>query len=169
MTVHHTSTGHFFEDFAKGDVYEHGVGRTITTTDNIWFTLLTQNTAAAHLDHHFAAQTEFGKPLVNSTLTFALVNGQSVRDISHNVIANLGWDDVKIPNPVFEGDTVYSRTEIVDKRESKSRPHAGLLTVRTEGFNQDGTTIMTFQRTVMVYKKGQRPSTAGDAGSDGTT
>jgi len=157
MTVHQGATGNFYEDFVVGDVYEHGVGRTVVTTDNLWFTLLTQNTAAAHLDHHFAAQTEFGKPLVNSTFTFALVNGQSVRDISHNVIANLGWDDVKLPNPVFEGDTLYSRTEILDKRESASRPHAGIVSVRTTGFNQDGTVVLTFRRNVMIYKRGHRP------------
>lgn len=160
MTVHHGATGNFYEDFVVGDVYEHGVGRTVTTTDNLWFTLLTQNTAAAHLDHHYAGQTEFGRPLVNSTFTFALVNGQSVRDISHNVIANLSWDDVVLPSPVFEGDTLYSRSEILDKRESSSRPHAGIVTVRTTGFNQDGTTVLTFRRTVMLYKSGHRPPTA---------
>src|SRR5438132_5466785 len=95
--------GRYFEDFGTGDVYEHGLGRTVTTTDNMWFTLLTQNTAKTHFDHHYAAQTEFKRPLVNSTFTFALVNGQTVSDISHNVLANLGWNDVVPPNPVFEG------------------------------------------------------------------
>ena len=105
MSVKEGWTGRFFEDFEVGDVYEHPLGRTITTADNIWFTLLTQNTAPIHFDHHYASQTEFGKPLINSCLTLALVTGQSVTDITQNVMANLGWDEVRLPNPVFEGDT----------------------------------------------------------------
>ncbi len=95
-------TGRFFEDFEVGDVYEHPLGRTITSADNIWFTLLTQNTAPVHFDHHYASQTEFGKPLVNSTLTLSLVTGQSVGDVSQNVTANLGWDEVRLPAPVLK-------------------------------------------------------------------
>ena len=127
--------------------------------DNTWFTLLTQNTAAPHVDHHYAAQTEFGRPLVNSTFTFALVNGQSVNDISYNVIANLGWDKVRLPNPVFSGDTIYSRSEILDTRESRSRAEAGIVTVRTTGFNHEGVEVISFKRTVMVYRRARRPST----------
>jgi itaconyl-CoA hydratase len=153
-------TGRFFEDFEVGDVYEHPLGRTITTADNIWFTLLTQNTAAIHFDHHYASQTEFGKPLVNSALTLALVTGQSVTDVSQNVMANLGWDEVRLPNPVFEGDTVYSRSEVLEKRESKSRDNVGIVTVRTTGFNQDGLEVIVFRRTVMVYRRGKAPLTA---------
>jgi len=160
MTVKTGWTGRFFEDFEVGDVYEHPVGRTITTADNIWFTLLTQNTAPIHFDHHYASQTEFGKPLVNSCLTLALVTGQSVTDISQNVMANLGWDEVRLPKPVFEGDTVYSRSEVLEKRESKSRKNVGIVTVRTTGFNQDGTEVISFRRTVMVYHRGKAPRIA---------
>jgi itaconyl-CoA hydratase len=149
--------GRFFEDFEIGDVYRHPLGRTITSTDNTWFTLLTQNTAPIHFDHHYAAQTEFGQPLVNSTLTLALVTGQSVTDISQNVIANLAWDEVRLPNPVFEGDTVYSQSEVLEKRESRSRPTAGIVTIRTTGFKQDGSVVITFKRTVMVYRRGHAP------------
>lgn len=149
--------GRFYEDFEVGDVYRHPLGRTITTGDNIWFTLLTQNSAPIHFDHNYAAQTEFGQPLVNSTLTLALVTGQSVTDISQNVIANLAWDEVRLPNPVFEGDTVYSQSEVLEKRESKSRPNAGIVTIRTTGFKQDGTVVITFKRTLMVYRRGQAP------------
>src|SRR5438552_14754168 len=149
--------GRFFEDFETGDVYQHQLGRTVITTDNLWFTLLTQNTAPIHFDHHYAAQTEFGKPLVDSTFTLALVTGQSVTDVSQNVFANLGWDEVKLPAPVFEGDTIYSRSEVLSKRESKSRPSVGIITVRTLGYNQNGRTVITFQRTLMVYKRGQGP------------
>jgi itaconyl-CoA hydratase len=149
--------GRYFEDFVVGDVYDHPLGRTITTTDNIWFTLLTQNTARLHFDHHYAAQTEFGRPLVNSTLTLALVTGQSVIDVSQNVMANLGWDEVRLPHPVFEGDTVYSRSEVLDVRESRSRPDVGIVQVRTQGFNQDGAEVIVFKRTLLVYKRGQGP------------
>jgi acyl dehydratase len=152
--------GRFFEDFEVGEIYEHALGRTITSTDNIWFTLLTQNTAPVHVDHHYAAQTEFGRPLVNSTLTLALVTGQSVSDVSQNVMANLGWDEVRLPHPVFEGDTIYSRSEVLDKRESSSRPNVGIVTVKTTGFNQDGVVVITYRRTVMVYRRGQAPAIA---------
>src|ERR1700693_2950438 len=157
MTVQEGWKGRFFEDFEVGDVYEHALGRTITTADNIWFTLLTQNTAPIHFDHHYAAQTEFGKPLVDSTFTLALVTGQSVADISQNVFANLGWDEVRLPHPVFEGDTIYSQSEVLEKRESRSRPNVGIVTVKTSGFNQDGAIVITFKRTVMVYRRGQAP------------
>jgi acyl dehydratase len=152
--------GRFFEDFEVGDVYEHPLGRTVTTTDNSWFTLLTQNTAAIHFDHHYASQTEFGKPLVDSTFTLALVTGQSVTDVSQNVFANLGWDEVRLPAPVFEGDTIYSRSEVLEKRESRSRPEVGIVRVETTGFNQDGTIVITFVRTIMVYKKDHAPKVA---------
>lgn len=140
-----------------GDVYQHPLGRTVTTTDNIWFTLLTQNTAPIHFDHHYAAQTEFGRPLVDSTFTLALVTGQSVSDVSQNVFANLGWDEVRLTNPVFEGDTIYSQSEVLGVRESRSRPEVGIVTVRTTGYNQRGEVVITFKRTVMVYKKGLGP------------
>ncbi|ABG05652.1 MaoC-like dehydratase [Rubrobacter xylanophilus DSM 9941] len=149
--------GRFYEDFEVGDVYEHPLGRTVTTTDNIWFTLLTQNSAPIHFDHHYASQTEFGRPLVDSTFTLALVTGQSVTDVSQNVFANLGWDEVRLPAPLFEGDTVYSRSEVLSKRESRSRPEVGIVEVRTEGYKQDGTVVISFRRTLMVYKRGRGP------------
>jgi itaconyl-CoA hydratase len=149
--------GRYFEDFRVGDVYEHPLGRTVTTTDNVWFTLLTQNTARLHVDHHYAAQTPYGRPLVNSTFTLALVTGQSVLDVSHNVMANLGWDEVRLPHPVFEGDTVYSRSEVVALRPSRSRPQVGVVTVRTTGFNQDGVEVISFRRTLLVYRRGHGP------------
>ncbi|MDP9844944.1 MaoC family dehydratase [Streptosporangium lutulentum] len=165
MTVREGWQGRYFEDFEVGDVYRHGLGRTVTQTDNIWFTLLTQNTARVHFDAHYAAQTGFGRPLVNSAFTIALVTGQSVNDVSYNVMANLGWDEVRLPNPLFEGDTVYSSSEVLALRESRSRPEVGIVTVRTTGTNQDGTVVITFSRTVMVYRRGfgpvQGPMTGG--------
>ena len=160
MAIKEGWRGRFFEDFQVGDVYPHPLGRTITTTDNIWFTLLTQNTAPVHFDHHYASQTEFGKPLVDSTLTLAIVTGQSVTDISQNVFANLGWDEVTLPNPLFEGDTLYSQSEVLSKRESQSRPNLGIVTVQSTGFTQDGTVVISFKRTLMVYKRGHEPKIA---------
>ena len=157
MTIKEGWRGRFYEDFTVGDVYQHPLGRTVTTTDNLWFTLLTQNTAPIHFDHHYAAQTAFGKPLVDSTFTLALVTGQSVSDISQNVFANLGWDEVRLPHPVFEGDTIYSQSEALSTRESASRPDVGIVTVRTTGYNQDGVVVITFTRTIMVYKRGHAP------------
>jgi acyl dehydratase len=168
MAVKEGWRGRFFEDFEVGDVYEHPLGRTVTTTDNVWFTLLSQNTAPVHFDHNYAAQTEFGKPLVDSTFTLALVTGQSVTDISQNVFANLGWDEVRLPAPVFEGDTIYSQSEVLEKRESRSRPNVGILTVETTGYNQDGRTVITFKRTIMVYRRGHAPKiTRITPGGDG--
>ena len=157
MSVKKGWTGRVYEDFEVGDVYEHPLGRTVLPVDNSWFTLLTQNTNPIHFDHHYAGQTEFKKPLVDSTFTLALVTGQSVTDVSQNVMANLGWDEVRLPNPVFEGDTIYSRSEVLETRESKSRSNVGIVTVKTIGFNQRGTTVIEFKRTVMVYKRGHVP------------
>ncbi len=159
MTVRPGWEGRYFEDFAVGDVYRHPLGRTVTTTDNLWFSLLTQNTAPIHVDHHHAAATEFGRPLVDSTFTLALVTGQSVTDVSQNVLANLGWDDVRLPAPVFEGDTIYSESEVLSVRPSRSRPAVGIVSVHTTGFNQEGTVVITFTRTVMVYRRGRAPAT----------
>jgi len=121
-----------------------------------------------HFDHNYAAQTEFGKPLVDSTFTLALVTGQSVTDISQNVFANLGWDEVRLPAPAFEGDTIYSQSEVLEKRESRSRPNVGIVTVETTGYNQDGRTVITFKRTIMVYRRGHAPKiTRITPGGDG--
>jgi len=160
-------TGRVFEDFEVGDVYEHQLGRTILSADNAWFTLLTQNTNAIHFDQAYASRTEFKRVLVNSCFTLALVTGQSVADVSQNVMANLGWQDVRLPNPVFEGDTIYSRSEVLETRESKSRPNVGIVTVRTTGYNQDGTTVIEFTRTVMVYRRGHTPATGRTAAAGG--
>ncbi|MFC6062753.1 MaoC family dehydratase [Streptomyces ochraceiscleroticus] len=153
-------TGRYFEDFAVGDVYRHPLGRTVLETDNSWMTLLTQNTAPLHFDRHYSAGTAWGKPLVDSTFTLALVTGQSVTDISQHVMANLGWDRVRLPNPVFEGDTIYSQSEVLSARESASRPDIGIITVRTVGFNQTGVIVITFERTLMVYRRGHGPTFA---------
>ena len=150
-------TGRVYEDFQIGDVYRHPLGRTVITADNIWFTLLTQNSNAIHFDHEYASKTEFKKPLVDSTFTLALVTGQSVIDLSWNVMANLGWDEIRLPHPVFEGDTIYSQSEVLSKRESRSRSNVGIVTVKTTGFNQDGTVVIHFKRTFMVYKGGHVP------------
>lgn len=167
MAIKEGWRGRFFEDFEVGDVYEHPLGRTVTTTDNLWFSLLTQNTTPIHVDHHYAAKTEFGRPLVDSTFTVALVTGQSVTDVSQNVFANLGWDEIRLPAPVFEGDTIYSRSEVIEARESKSRPNIGIVTVKTTGFNQDGTVVITFKRTVMVYRRGHAPEIPRPTPEDG--
>lgn len=152
--------GRYYEDFTVGDVYRHPLGRTVTATDNAWFTLLTQNTAPIHVDRHYAAQTDFGQPLVNSTFTLALVTGQSVADVSQNVYANLGWDDVRLPHPVFEGDTLYSESEVLAKRESASHPNVGIVTVHSRGYNQNEVVVISFRRSVMVYKRGHGPTAA---------
>jgi len=157
MAVKQSWSGRVFEDFAVGDMYVHPLGRTITSTDNIWFTLLTQNTNPIHFDAVYAASTEFKRPLVDSTFTMALVTGQSVSDLSQNALANLGWDDVRLPHPVFEGDTIYSRSEVLEARESRSRPNVGIVRVKTTGVNQDGTTVIEFRRAFMVFKRGHEP------------
>ena len=148
-----------YEDFHAGLVIQHPVGRTITAADNTWFTLLTVNSNPIHFDRHYASQTEFEQPLVNSTLTLAVVTGLSVADVSQNAV-NLGWDEVRMPAPVFEGDTSYAQTEVLSVRESKSRPHMGLVEIRTTGYKQDGTVVMEFRRTILVYKRGHAPQIA---------
>ena len=150
-------SGRYFEDFVVGDVYRHPLGRTVTETDNIWMTLLTQNSAPIHFDRHYAAQTEFKQTLVDSTFTLALVTGQSVIDVSQHVFANLGWDEVRLPAPVFEGDTIYSQSEVLSLRPSNSRPEVGIVKVATTGFKQDGTVVITFTRTLLVYRRGHGP------------
>ena len=151
-------TGRVFEDFEVGDVYEHLLGRTVIAADNIWFTCLTMNTNPIHFDTAYASRTEFKKPLVNSCFTLALVTGQSVTDLTMNGVANLGWDEVRLPNPLFEGDTVYAKSEVLDTRESKSRPKVGIVRVKTTGANQHGTPVIEFTRTFMVWKRGHVPS-----------
>ena len=146
--------GRYLEDFTVGDVYEHRPGRTITDTDNVWFTLLTMNTHPAHFDYEYAKKTEFGKPLVCSPFTVALLVGMSVSDISQKSIANLGWNDIKLPHPLFPGDTLYGESEVLAKRDSKKRPQQGIVTVQTTGRNQDGVVVCSYERSVLVWKRG---------------
>ncbi len=153
-------TGRLFEDFSVGDIYYHPFGKTVTQADNQAFTLMTQNVSKTHVDSNFAKDTEFGVPLVNSTFTLALVTGQSTIDLSMNVFANMGWDEVRMPHPVVEGDTIYSRSKVLAVRESKSRPSVGLVTVATEGYNQDGIVVISYRRTFMVYRQGHLPAAA---------
>lgn len=148
------SYGRYLEDFKVGDIYEHRPGRTITETDNTWFTLLTMNQHPLHFDKEYAKHSEFGKILVNSTMTLSMVAGMSVSDVSQKTIANLGWDKIKMPAPVFVGDTIYAESEVLEIRESKSRPTAGIVTVRTLGKNQDGVVIMDFVRSMLIPKTG---------------
>jgi itaconyl-CoA hydratase len=159
--------GRVFEDFQVGDVYPHPLGRTVTQTDNIWFTLLTMNSNPIHFDAALAAQTEFRRPLVDSTLTLALVTGLSVSDVSQNGI-NLGWDKVRLPHPVFEGDTLYATSEVVEARPSRSHPHMGIIRVKTTGVDQDGEVVIECRRTIMVYRQGHIPKPKRPAPPDGT-
>jgi itaconyl-CoA hydratase len=149
--------GRFFEDFKVGDIYRHAMGRTLSETDNTWFTLLTCNTNEIHFNADYAAHTEFGRPLMNSCLTLSLVTGLSVDDISKHIVANLGWDKVTLPAPVFAGDTVYAESEVLEARASKSRPGQGIVRVRTKGFNQDGTIVIEFERTVLLHSRETAP------------
>ena len=148
------SAGRYFEDFVVGDVYEHRPGRTITESDNVWFTLITMNTHPLHFDHAYAEKSEFGKPLVNSCLTLSIVVGMSVSDVSQKAIGNLGWTDIRLTAPVFVGDTIYAESEVLHKRESAKRPTQGVVTVRTTGRKADGTVFISFERTVLVPKRG---------------
>jgi itaconyl-CoA hydratase len=159
MTAKPGWTGRVFEDFAVGDIYEHPLGRTLLAADNVWFSCLTLNTNPIHFDAEYASRTEFGKPLMNSCLTLALVTGQSVTDLTQNAVANLGWDEVRLPHPVFEGDTIYARSEVLETRESKSRATVGLVRVKTTGVNQHGISVIEFKRSFMVWKRGHAPGT----------
>ena len=146
--------GRHYEDFEIGDVYEHRPGRTITETDNTWFTLLTMNNHPLHFDAVYAAKSEFGKPLVNSCLTLSIVVGMSVSDVSYKAIGNLGWSDIELPAPVYAGDTLYASSQVLAKRESQSRPTQGIVTVRTLGKNQSDAVVISYERTILVPKRG---------------
>ena len=145
--------GRFYDDFEVGDVFRSRLGRTITEADNVWFTCLTMNTNQVHFNAPYAERTRFGRPLVNSTLTLALVTGLSVPDTSENALANLGWGEVKLPNPVFVGDTLWAESEITALRESQSNPSAGLVSMRTRGVNQRSEVVIEFTRTFMAYTR----------------
>jgi itaconyl-CoA hydratase len=151
---HREDIGRCFEDFEVGAIYEHRPGRTISEADNTWFTLLTMNTHPLHFDAEYAAKSEFKRLVVSSPLTLAIVSGMSVSDVSQKAIANLGWTDIKLTAPVFVGDTIYAESEVLDKRESKSRPTQGIVTVATRGLKADGTLFMSYVRKILVPKRG---------------
>jgi itaconyl-CoA hydratase len=146
--------GRLFEDFDVGDRFRSRLGRTVTETDNVWFTNITQNTNQLHFNVPYSERTRFGQPLVNSCFTLSLVVGLSVADTSENAAANLSWTDIKLPNPVFVGDTLWAESEVTDVRSSESRPSVGIVGVRTRGVNQRGQTVIEFRRSFMVYRRG---------------
>ena len=149
--------GRCLEDFEVGDVYRTRFGRTVTESDNLLFTHLTLNTNPLHFDHRCAERSRWGRVLVNSTFTLSLIVGMTVPDVSENAMANLGWENITMPNPVFLGDTLYAQTEVLDKRESNSKPEAGIVRVLTKGVNQDGKVVIEFTRSIMVYKRAHLP------------
>ncbi len=144
------AAGRYYEEFSIGEVYEHRPGRTVSQQDNAWFTLLTMNTHPLHFDEEYAAGTEFGRPLIASPLTLAILVGMSVSDVSQRAIANLGWKEIRLTHPVFPGDTLYAESEVIAMRESASRPEAGIVTVRTTGTNQDGVVVCVFERSMLI-------------------
>ena len=162
MTVKPGWTGRVFEDFEIGDVYNHPLGRTVLAADNSWFTLLTMNTHPMHFDAKYAEASEFGKCIICSPLTVAIMVGMSVSDVSQKAIANLGWTDIRLTHPVFAGDTLYAESTVLNKRESKSRPTQGIVTVTTRGVNQDAIEVMSFERTMLIYRRGHAPEDAAN-------
>jgi acyl dehydratase len=158
--------GRFYEDFEVGDTFRSRIGRTITETDNIWFTCLTMNTNQIHFNTPYAERTQFGKPLVNSTFTLALITGMTVPDTSENAAANLQWTDIKLPKPVFAGDTLWAESEILELRESKSNPSVGIVTMRCRGVNQRREVVIEFKRTFMLYKRDAEEAAATFPGTD---
>jgi len=151
--------GRFFEDFEVGDVYRCRYGRTVTEADNIQFTLLTNNTNQIHFNRDYGARTQWGQCLVNSALTLSIIAGMGVADVSENGFA-LGWDEIALPHPVFAGDTLYSESEVLEVRESQSNPGRGIVKVETRGYNQVGTLVIRYRRSVMVWKRDFAPSLA---------
>jgi len=160
------SFGRYYEDFTPGDTYEHRPGRTLTETDNTWFTLLTMNTHPMHFDAEYAAKSEFGRCIICSPLTVAVMVGMSVSDVSQKAIANMGWTNIRMTAPLFAGDTLTAESQVLGKRESKSRPTAGLVTVTTRGFNQHGVLVCDFERTILVAKRGHAPDDPNPADPD---
>ncbi|GAB3702448.1 MaoC family dehydratase [Halorubrum pallidum] len=157
--------GRYYEDFAVGDVYKHPYGRTVTETDNVWFTNLSMNLNPMHFNEAYAAETEFGERLVDGTFVIALAVGMSVIDVSANATANLGYDDIRHHEPVFHGDTIFAESEVLDKRESSSRDHVGIVTTGLRAYNQDGNLVLSLERTVMVLKRSHaEPSAAQPTG-----
>ena len=157
MTVRDGWAGRYFEDFAVGDVYRARIGRTVSDADNVQFTLMSNNTNQIHFNAEYARRTGFERPLVNSLLTLAIVAGLGVADVSENGFA-LGWDWIRLPHPVFAGDTLYSESEVLEMRESRSRPGQGIVKVATRGLNQDGVVVIEYVRSVMVWKRADAPA-----------
>jgi acyl dehydratase len=149
----------FYEDFEVGRIYAHRFGRTMIEADNVWFSLITLGINQVHFNDDYAKRTPFGKPIIASPFTLAVVTGISATEFGQNTVANLGWSEVELPRPVLVGDTIYARSKVLGKRESASRPYAGIVEVQTEGFNQDGTIVLTFRRKLMVYREGHAPGT----------
>ena len=148
------SSGRYLEDFKVGDVYPHRPGRTLSEADNTWFSLLTMNQHPLHCDAHYASQSEFGRLVVNSGLTIAIVMGLSVADTSYKAIANLGIDKLRLTAPGFIGDTIYAESEVLSVRESDSREGQGVVVIRTRGKRADGEVFMTYERTMLIPKRG---------------
>jgi itaconyl-CoA hydratase len=150
--------GKYYEDLNVGDRLRHAQGRTITEMDNVLFCALTMNTQPLHLNEDFAAKTPFGQRIVNGILTLGLVVGLSVPDLTEGtILANLGYEQVKHPNPVYHGDTIYVESEILEKRASRSHPECGIIRIRHTGLNQDGTVVIMFERTALFYKRPKEP------------
>lgn len=145
--------GRYFDEFELGAVYKHEPGRTITESDDTLFCMLTMNHHPVHIDHNFAASTQFGKPLVVGTLVLSISVGQSVQDISGKAVANLEYEKVNHDGPVFHGDTIYSETRVLELRESKSNPDRGIVYVETIARNQRGEQVLSYRRRVLVPKK----------------
>jgi itaconyl-CoA hydratase len=156
----------FYEDLQVGDVHRSRIGRTISETDNTWFTMLTGNTNQVHFNEEFAKGTRFGRILVNSCLTLSIVVGLSVADTSENAVANLSWESIGLPNPVFVGDTLWSESEILERRESRSRPSVGIVGVRTRGINQRREVVCEYRRSFMVPKRDAPEAADGFPGTD---
>jgi itaconyl-CoA hydratase len=150
--------GRSFEDFDVGDVFRSRFGRTITEADNVWFTCLTMNTNQIHFNDEYASTTRFGQPLVNSTFTLALVTGLTVMDTSENGGVNLEWTDIRLPKPVFVGDTIWAESEITGLRESKSNPSVGIVSMRCRGVNQRAEVVCEYRRSFMLPRRGGRAS-----------
>ena len=152
--------GRYYEDFAVGDVYKHPYGRTVTETDNVWFTNVSMNLNPMHFNEAYAATTEFGERLVDGTFVIALAVGMSVIDVSANATANLGYDAIRHHAPVFHGDTLFAESEVLSKRESDSRDHVGIVTTELRTYNQDGDLVLSLERTPMVLKRSHAEPTA---------
>jgi itaconyl-CoA hydratase len=162
--------GRFYDDFEVGDVFRSRLGRTITEADNIWFTCLTMNTNQIHFNTPFAARTRFGKPVVNSTLTLAIITGLTTADTSENGGINLEWTDIKLPSPVFVGDTIWAESEILELKRSRSDPGVGVVSMRCRGINQRGEVVCEFRRAFMLAdrERGDAQSVFPDTDSEWT-